>query len=596
MYSDNQKNYAGPIAVIIAVLVFGGIIAGRALLGYLQNPGGASNNGAVLGNEEGQSILGALNLTGPVEVMLLTSDTKAEWLHTVTAPFNAARRTTASGKPILVSVVGHGSPGESQQRIVNGELQPILWSPGDISWIETANQIMRDRGQQPLVTEDCPRLVYAATGFAMWRPMAEALGWPDAPIGWGDIVNLAADPEGWASYGHPEWGQFKFGHTHPAHSSTGFSMMANLAYTTLNERSGLTPEKVKSPEVIEAFRLVENNTFHYGTSTRSLMTLMATRGPAYLHAVTSSETSMLKNNEVFKDTMRFPFVFIFPADGTFWSDNPACLVEADWVSEEQREAALIYRDYLLEYEQQDMAVTIGLRPSDPTVAMHDPISLEFGTDPRVSPQSVPPLESVDGRTAEALIDVFEQTKKKATIIVALDVSQSMLGEKIENAVAGTVSFLNHLAKDDEIFVYVFNHDLVELQPSGRVGEVVETLSGKLETLYAKGNTRLYDTVCQAVYTIQEARLADIAAGENRLYGVVVLSDGEDTYSDKTEADMFNCLPSGEDVTGVKVFTIAYGEDADEDLLLRIATRTNGKTYTGDPETIDQIYLAISSEQ
>ena len=58
--------------------------------------------------------------------------------------------------------------------------------------------------------------------------------------------------------------------------------------------------------------------------------------------------------------------------------------------------------------------------------------------------------------------------------------------------------------------------------------------------------------------------------------------------------MFNCLPSGESVTGTKVFTIAFGEDAD--LMLRIANRTNGKTFTGDPSSIESIYNAISAEQ
>jgi Ca-activated chloride channel family protein len=81
-----------------------------------------------------------------------------------------------------------------------------------------------------------------------------------------------------------------------------------------------------------------------------------------------------------------------------------------------------------------------------------------------------------------------------------------------------------------------------------------------------------------------------------LYGIVVLSDGEDTNSDRTEGDMFGCLPSGEDVEGVKVFTIAYGSDADGELLLRVANRTNGKAYTGDPATIEEVYTAISFEQ
>ena len=77
---------------------------------------------------------------------------------------------------------------------------------------------------------------------------------------------------------------------------------------------------------------------------------------------------------------------------------------------------------------------------------------------------------------------------------------------------------------------------------------------------------------------------------------MVLTDGLDNGSRITQSAMFTCLPTGEDVEGVKVFTIAYGGDADKALLQRIAERTNGKTFTGDPKTIEQVYLAISTEQ
>ena len=89
---------------------------------------------------------------------------------------------------------------------------------------------------------------------------------------------------------------------------------------------------------------------------------------------------------------------------------------------------------------------------------------------------------------------------------------------------------------------------------------------------------------------------DERIGEKRLYGIVILSDGMDTQSKISEAGMFECLPSGEDVEGIKVFTIAYGLDADEALLKKIAERTNGKNFTADPENISEIYKKISSEQ
>ena len=63
MYSDNQKNYVGPIAVIVAVLVFGGIIAGRSLLAYLQNSGAAPQRiGTESGTVDGQNAISIINL------------------------------------------------------------------------------------------------------------------------------------------------------------------------------------------------------------------------------------------------------------------------------------------------------------------------------------------------------------------------------------------------------------------------------------------------------------------------------------------------------------------------------------------------------
>ncbi len=531
-----------------------------------------------------------------VEITMLTTDTKAEWVLAVTQPFNKAEVKTSSGKPVYVHVTQEDSPGTTQQAILDGQLKPTVWSPGDMSWVEAANQVWKDRSGRPLVSGDCPRIVYAASGFGMWRPMAEALGWPDKPIGWSQLVDLAADPQGWGKVGHPEWGQFKFGHAHPDHSTTGFSMMATLAYATLGKTSGLTPELVRGEQVVQAFRKVELNTYHYGLSTRGLLTLMANRGPSYLHAVTASETAVLKANDVFSQTMRFPYVFVFPAEGTFWSDNPFCIPDADWVSAEQREAAGLYRDYLLQPAQQDMAVTIGLRPVNPDVALHAPISLDKGTDPRVSPQTVPPLAPVSGDTAAAIRDVFHLTKKKATVAILLDTSGSMSGDKLTSAVEATTGFLKGLDKDDRVTVYAFSNSTQELQPAGRAGDVTETLGQALKGLKAQSDTALYDSICQAVESMTKAREADRAASEKRLYGVVVLSDGNDTVKRRTESQMFDCLPSGEDVEGIKVFTIAYGSDANKSLLGKIADRTNGKTFAGDPKTIGQVYLAISAEQ
>ncbi len=585
MFTETNRRSWGIIVVVIAAVVFACIVIGALLTA------GIFGGNRITGGDTATAAAPA----GSLEISFYSSNTKEDWINAATDAFNAAQIKTGAGKPVFVRVT-HVTSGGSQQDILNGRIQPIAWSPGDQSWIDGANQVWRDRTGRLLVSDACQATVYAPIGFAMWRPMAEALGWPDKPISWDTIVSLAADPEGWASYGHPEWGGFKLGHTHPDYSNVGLLIMTALVYDTLGQTSGLTPETVKSDEVIEAFRQVELHTYHYGVQSRDLIAIMARRGPSYLHAITSSEAEVLKSNSDYGSQLRFPLVFVFPAKGTFWTEQPYCILDADWVTDEQREAAELYRDYLLAPEQQALAVEKYLRPVDASIALHAPIALESGSDPRVTLDTVPPLASPSGEAAEAVKDVFHQTKKKATIVIVLDKSGSMEGDKMTSAVEATANFLERVERDDEVFVLAFSDQIAELQPAGRAGDVAEELADVVRGLFAEGGTSLNDAVCQAAERINELRDAHEAAGDKRLYGIVVLSDGQDTSSSKTENDMLNCLPSGEDVEGVKVFTIAFGEDADKDVLLRVANRTNGKTFSGDPDTIERVYTAISAEQ
>ena len=220
----------------------------------------------------------------------------------------------------------------------------------------------------------------------------------------------------------------------------------------------------------------------------------------------------------------------------------------------------------------------------------------MGTDPSVTPATVPPLAGVSGATNEAILDVFKATKKKATVALLLDTSSSMQGVAIKNAVEGAAGFMDRLHQDDEIEAYMFSDAVTPLQPSGRAGDTVEKLKEVVKMLYADGSTALYDAVCTGVERIDKLREDDEAAGESRLYAVVLLSDGRNTDSKRTENEMFACLPSGEHVEEVKVYTIAYGDDADRQILDRIAKRTHGKMFVGTPDNIGEVYKDISAEQ
>ncbi|MBC7812520.1 MAG: extracellular solute-binding protein, partial [Burkholderiales bacterium] len=365
-------------------------------------------------------------------VEIASSNTKEAWMNAVAERFNAAAHTTPAGEVIVVNVT-HGTSGGMQQAILDGELQPTVWSPGDYSWVEGANEIWRDRTDELLVSADCPQTIFAPIGLAMWQPMAEALGWPDNPISWNDLLELMSAPDGWASIGHPEWGTFKFGHTHPDYSNVGLLALTSLAYIAADSSTDLTADDVYSDPVTEAFRQLELNTYHYGIQSRDLLGLMVSRGPQYLHVITTSEAETLKTNAEQAENLRFPLVFVFPSDGTFWGEHPYCVLESEWVTDAQAAAATTFLDYMLASEQQALAIDNYLRPVDESVPLHAPIALENGTDPRVTTETVPGLAPPSSEITNAVRDVFHQTKKKAAVILVLDTSGSMEGDRMTAA-------------------------------------------------------------------------------------------------------------------------------------------------------------------
>ncbi len=532
---------------------------------------------------------------GTVLISIASSNTKRNWLDKVVENFNQEGFTTSSDLAIIADVE-HVTSGGSMNAILDGNLTPVVWSPGDPSWVEQINATWQQRNNRSINSDECRPTVYAPLGFAMWRPMAEALGWPDEEIGWDTIVELAADPEGWASYGRPEWGQFRFGHTHPGYANSGLLSMTAFVHGVVESEGQLAPAQVYEAE--DAMRTLEQNTSKYGRQAPALLELMASQGPSFLHAAAVPEADTVRFNVERSDELAFPLAFIFPSGGTIWANHPYCILDnAEWVTDEQAEAAEIFRDYLLDRERQELAVDNYLRPLDSSIALHTPLDLDNGTDPRVTTDQVRALPSPSADVSASVIDLFGITKRKATVIIALDISGSMEGEKIRSATAATAEFLDRLDPDDEVALLTFDDDVVALSEPQPVRNVVEGLSSRVMSLIADGNTALFASVCEAVDIAADLKEEDLAGGESRLYGIVLLSDGEDTVGEPTENQMFvTCLPSNAEADGVKIFPIAFGDDAAEEVLARIANVTGGRMYKADPASISNAYLSISAEQ
>jgi Ca-activated chloride channel family protein len=329
-----------------------------------------------------------------------------------------------------------------------------------------------------------------------------------------------------------------------------------------------------------------------------LLNLMARNGPQFLHAASAFEEGVVRVNVERSKDLRWPLVFLFPADGTFWGDHPYCILDgASWVTAAQAEAARAFRDYLTAKKGQSLAVASYLRPLDQSIAIDGSLSLANGTDPAVRLQDVPPLEFPDAKASAAIIDQFLVTKRKATVLLALDISGSMSGESIRAATEATSAFLKRLYPQDRVGLIAFNDQVTTISGIELVSSVSESLSQRVLNLTAGGGTNLYGSICAAKTIIDEARRNDQSAGDSRLYGIVVLSDGADTSGAISENRMFEtCLPSGPEVEGIRLFTIAFGAAANIDVLSRMAQVSGGSTFKADADSIDAAYVKISAEQ
>lgn len=549
----------------------------------------------LLGGEPGENVPG-----NAVAVLVATSNTKQTWMDQMVEQFNAAGSTTADGQPVHVSVQHVGS-GSSMEAILVGDLQPVVWSPGSGTWVERLNQTWQDRYSQSLTTGDCPATINAPLGIAMWQPMAEALGWPEAPISWQVIADLAADPDGWATLDHPEWGDFRFGHGHPAHSNSGMLSVIAAVYAAADVAAdagaGLAPDDVWAEDVMAAVGAVETAVYHYGRKDTDLLARMTLRGPSYLHAVTTYEGNVIRWNQEHAEELRFPLVMIYPADGTFWVDNPYCILNnAEWVTEAQQEGAALFRDFILAREQQEGLIATGLRPALADIALHDPISLDYGAVPTVTSAEVPALAFPSDEVADHITDMWYQVKKPATVLVIIDVSGSMEGAKMQSAATAAQEFIDLMQPQDVVSVIAFHDKVMPLQPSGTVGSIGEELKAVVGGLIADGGTALYHVTMEGIAQIDQMQAADLAEGEERIYSIVLMTDGQNYAEDGvTESQMLSTLPDGLESDAVRLYTIAYGEDANADLLATIANRTNGKTFTSTPDNIRDIYFLISSE-
>lgn len=524
----------------------------------------------------------------------------------------------ASGGAADLLVEGWTDTGEGEQ--------PTIWSPAASSWGQILNQRLADAGKPAMVGE-AVSLQLTPLVIAMPKPMADALGYPETPIGWADIAALATSPEGWAAYGHPEWGSFKLGKTNPNFSTSGLSALIGQAYAATGKTRGLSTEDLESAAYAEFASQVEGSVVHYGDITMTFLNnwfRTDRQGTSLLYASAAAveEKSVIDYNQGNPDGVlqpgevprapRTPLVAIYPKEGTIYSDSPMYVLDAPWVDDSKRAGAEAFMEFVQRPEAQEQALEYGFRPGNPDVAIGAPISQENGVDPN-QPSTL--LQVPDPPVMIRLLDKWKEQRKTARVLLVLDVSGSMMepavsgdpnsDTKLDLAKDAAITALGEFNSRDEVGLRIFTTGLgdggtesyLDLLPIQPMGANREALANRI-----REQLPLYGT---PLYEVAGASYRDMMADHDptKINAMVLLTDGQnddgDTTDDRSQlerllADLREGT-EGENARPVRIFTIAYGDQADKDILTAIAEASNAAAYdASDPATIHKVFTAVIS--
>lgn len=164
-----------------------------------------------------------------------------------------------------------------------------------------------------------------------------------------------------------------------------------------------------------------------------------------------------------------------------------------------------------------------------------------------------------------------ETRTPVNLTLVLDRSGSMGGEKIVQAKAAAIEAVRRLTADDVFSLVVFDNQVDTLIPASRVGNRRD-LEARIASIEARGGTAIYAGVTQGA-----AELRRQIEDRRYVHRIVLLSDGLANEGPSRPED-FARLGRALLKEGISVSTVGLGLGYNEDLMTRLAQKSDGNTY------------------
>ncbi len=449
-------------------------------------------------------------------------------------------------------------------------------TPDSSLWLGQLDQAWsQQKGEGATVVGDMVRYAVSPVVIAMWESLAREMGWPDRPVSWQDLLGRAqSDPS--------------FRWSHPSTNSAS-GLLATLAefYAGAGKTRGLTIEDVKDQATLDYVATLEKTVRYYGEGNEpALIERALQEGRAFLDAFVVQEQMVVYFNTHRRGQERL--VALYPVEGALWEDHPLALLETEGVTPYQRQVFARFRDFVLSAEAQQIILRHGYRPADLSIPLSgpdSPLTAENGVNP-AEPKTA--LQIPGANVVQVVREVWWYTKRHTNVYLVVDTSGSMRGEKLAQAQGALRLFLDQIQGDMErVGMIQFSSGIHSVIYLDELGHNRAALEAAVDQLEAGGDTALLDAIYEAFKRLQDLGDTD------RINAIVAMTDGRENNSTISLHTLLRRLEREAQVP-VVIFCIAYGQDADMEMLQAIVEPTGGRVYKGDLETIQNLYKILST--
>ncbi|HWL89443.1 MAG TPA: substrate-binding domain-containing protein [Polyangiaceae bacterium] len=297
-----------------------------------------------------------------VEISMLYGTEKKDWIEDAAASF-------AQEHPeIRVKLVAKGSL-DAEQAILDEKEKPTIFSPADSMILNLLDSDWQTKNKSNILGqgEDAPQtLVITPLVFVAWEDRANALLKSGKVISWQVIRKAVNSPQGWPAVGgKADWGFVKLGHTDPTRSNSGMQALYLMSLEFYGKTGGLEIGDLLKPNYQAFVKDIEKGVQKFESSTGTFMTDMVRFGPSKYDISVVYENLAVAQIENAQG--RWGNLKVYYPAMTLWSDHPAALLQGDWITAEQKQAARTWIAHLKSRAVQEKALAYGFRPADPAI-------------------------------------------------------------------------------------------------------------------------------------------------------------------------------------------------------------------------------------